>query len=497
MLPIQTFFKLAELILRTSVVFQAMLTTNKRPNIIWIFGDQHRRSMLSRMGDPNVRTPNLDTLGEYGLTCHRAVSNFPLCCPARGTLLTGRHAHHVIPGHDYRMPEGQPTLANVFQESGYRTAWFGKWHVRGPKVRQPDGTVKWEDRPRHPQAPEGGIHRECYTEVERRWRGGFETWLGFENNNSPHNTWVHGHDENGEEIPLHRLDGFETDALTDNLIDYLGRRAEAREQGNEEPFFAALSVQPPHDPYAAPAEFMQHYNPAEIEFPPNVPDVKHIRDKARREYAGACAMVENLDWNVGRIREALLELSLDTETLIIFFSDHGDMHGSHGQFHKTAPWEESVGIPLLIGGGLDVQGNCIRRHTHQPIGLVDLAATTLGLCGIEVPDWMDGYDFSGLCSRGWQVPEPEDMPDSAFLQLVVPTGHGNSVDRPWRGVVTDDGWKYVAFENTDWLLFNLNEDPHEQVNLAHNTIYRKQRQRLRDRLQQWIAETGDHFSVPG
>jgi arylsulfatase A-like enzyme len=91
---------------------------------------------------------------------------------------------------------------------------------------------------------------------------------------------------------------------------------------------------------------------------------------------------------------------------------------------------------------------------------------------------------------------PAHEPDSAYLQLVVPTGHGDSIDRPWRGVATRDGWKYVALEGQPWMLHNLNEDPYELANLAFNTRYRTERRRLHERLAQWVDETGDVFVLP-
>jgi arylsulfatase A-like enzyme len=106
---------------------------------------------------------------------------------------------------------------------------------------------------------------------------------------------------------------------------------------------------------------------------------------------------------------------------------------------------------------------------------------------------MCGHDYSGQRLPG----RPQlEAPDSAFLQCVIPTGHGDSVDRPWRGVVTVDGWKYVALEGQPWLMFNLNEDPYELANLAYNARYRAERKRLHERLAQWIDETQDTFALP-
>jgi len=82
------------------------------------------------------------------------------------------------------------------------------------------------------------------------------------------------------------------------------------------------------------------------------------------------------------------------------------------------------------------------------------------------------------------------------MQLVEATRHGDSTDRPWRGIVTSDDWKYVCLEGQPWLMFNLTDDPYEQINLAHNTHFHVQRQKLQNRLQQWIEKTGDCFKLP-
>jgi arylsulfatase A-like enzyme len=124
---------------------------------------------------------------------------------------------------------------------------------------------------------------------------------------------------------------------------------------------------------------------------------------------------------------------------------------------------------------------------------VDIAPTTLGLCGVDLPDWMRGHDYAGLRLPGRSSSQ---APDSAFLQNVIPTRHHDSVDRPWRGIVTQDGWKYVVLEGQPWLMHNLNEDPYELVNLAHNTAYRAQRRALQERLAAWIHDTGDSFQLP-
>ena len=443
--------------------------TTRRPNVIWIFGDQHRAQATGYAGDPNVTTPNLDRLAADGTTFSHAVMGTPLCSPCRGTLLTGRYPHQCVPGHEYQLPPDQPTIAHAFNEAGYRTAYFGKWHVDG-----------WHER-------DG---RAAMHIVPPERRGGFDDWIGYENNNSQWDSWVHG--GTGESAFHYRLPGYETDALTDLLIDWLGQRSRDEANGSGQPFFAALSVQPPHDPYVAPAEWMSRHTPGRVQLRPNVPNVGWVVERARRELAGYYAMIENFDWNLGRIRDALVEAGLYDDTHLIFFSDHGDLHGSHGQFRKTSPWEESIRVPFVIGGRhFRYQGKTLR--TDLPLNHVDVAPTTLGLCGIDKPDWMVGTDYSGYRVQGRPT---GGEPDSAYLQLVVATRHGDSVDRPWRGVVTRDGWKYVVLEGQPFQLFNLNDDPCEQVNLAFNTRFAAERRRLQERLRAWIHDTSDQFTLP-
>ena len=124
----------------------------------------------------------------------------------------------------------------------------------------------------------------------------------------------------------------------------------------------------------------------------NVPHIERIEERTRRHLAGYCAQIENLDWNLGRILDALEETGLADNTHILFFSDHGEMMGSHGQFRKMSPYEESRAD----------SGHFVRRaaHRHEAwaqrrisekvcMNHVDFAPTSLGLCGIEKPDWME------------------------------------------------------------------------------------------------------------
>jgi arylsulfatase A-like enzyme len=367
-----------------------------------------------------------------------------------------------------------PTLATPFRAAGYHTAWIGKWHVDGSNAR------------------------EHYIPPERR--GGFDHWVGYENNNNQDECYVFG---TGQETPV-RLEGYETDSLADLMLGHLeGHVGQAGPDGDYAPFFACLSVQPPHSPYVPPTNPLYPVpsrRPSDIQFRPNVPPVAWVREKAALDLDGYYGMIENLDWNVGRIRQTLKRLGIDRETYLVFFSDHGDMLGSHAQWEKSCPWEESIRIPLIVarvGGGVNLRTG----RTDAVINHVDIAPTTLGLCGIPAPGDMVGHDYSPRCIRKGDPayhgdPDPASEPDSAYLQQIPRKFHAHSINQAWRGVVTRDGWKYVCTPGNDLLLHNLNDDPYELANLAHDSAFQPRRARLHDRLRQWIEDTGDAFELP-
>lgn len=447
------------------------MPSTRKPNIIWLMADQLRADMLGCNGDPNVHTPNIDSLAAEGVNFTRAVSGYPLCCPARGAMLTSVYPNRNTLGHEYRMPTGQTTIADVFKRGGYHTAYIGKWHLDG-----------WHEKD----------SRAAWHVVPRERRGGFDYWMGYENNNSQYDCYVHGGGEGWGETPPTKLDGYETDCLTDIFLEHLQNRPA------DKPFFAVLSVQPPHNPYVAP-ERNYNYPPESLTLRPNVPPaippytdfINYTRDGLSKAYG----MIENYDENIGRILTYLKETGLYDNTIVIFFSDHGDCHGSHGWQRKTNPLEESIRVPFIIGG-MPLSPNPEMRGLRLPhlLNSVDIAPTCVGLCNLPVPREWEGCDYSDACKR--KKNGDFSYPTSAYLQNVIPEHHPNSIELPWRGVVTTDGWKYVCLEGTPWMLFNLNEDPYELRNLAFCGTAKAKRADLNRLLADWIARTGDHFRLP-
>jgi arylsulfatase A-like enzyme len=454
------------------------LSKNKKPNVIWFLVDQMRADAMSHRGDPNINTPNLDRFAIEASNFTDAVSGTPLCTPFRGSLVTGMYPHNsTAPALHSPLSMEIPSVADALNEAGYRTCWIGKWHLDGNRPEL-DLTKEENKMPiRH---------------IPKERRAGFQDWWAYENNNQPFNCKVHTDTENGTET--FRLPGYETDSLTDLTIDYIRNHQTVNP---EQPFFVSLSVQPPHDPYVAPEENMRKFMPKNVKLRQNVPDIKHIKERAQRELAGYYAAIERIDYNFGRLRAFIREMDLDQDTYIIFFSDHGDMHGSHGQFRKMAPWEESIRIPFLAGG--PTRKVYKTKEISSPINHVDIAPTTLGLCGVEQKDTMEGFDYSPLILEDF--PPDIDVPSSAYISLPVPAAYQfgvmteEAIDKPFRGVVTENKWKYMELEGRPWLLYNLNEDPYEEVNLANSVHHKTKLEELQKELQYWIQSTNDNKPI--
>ncbi len=432
----------------------------KQQNVIWVFGDQHRAQALGYQGDVNARTPNLDALAEESITFQNAYSGCPWSTPFRGSLYTGLYPNKAVYRTPQKLDPTLPLISDVFNDNGYITALYGKWHLNGH-----NGKVF----------------------VPKDERGRFDIWLAYENNNAQYDVHLHGHDIWGREDtdPLaEKLEGYETDALVDKVIDFLKRRPKNK------PFFIVLSVQPPHDPYVAPPEYMDNYNPDSLVLRANVPPVERVEKSARKDLAGYYAQIENLDMNIGRLYDAMEELGLLDNTNLVYFADHGDCHQSHGYTRKSSPWQESVNIPFIFrpAGG---RKEGVEAVSNAMLQTVDIAPTTLGVCGISKPDFMPGFDFSKVISEGIEV---EGVPDAVLLQHIYPKNF-DCLDRPWRGIVTADGWKYVVVENQPIMLFNLNEDPYELNNMVYLAKVKKRRAALAKKLQSMLDAVGDDFVV--
>ncbi|MGB1717243.1 MAG: sulfatase-like hydrolase/transferase, partial [Candidatus Latescibacterota bacterium] len=214
--------------------------TDKKPNVILVFGDQWRAQALGYAGDPNVQTPHLDGLAAESLNFRNAVSGCPVCCPARASLLTGQSPlEHRVIVNDVPLGDRATSIAQAFAAGGYDTAYIGKWHVDGQG-------------------------RSNYIPPERRQ--GFDYWKVLECTHDYNNSFYYAGDSD-EKL---RWEGYDAIEQTRDAQAYL------RDRSGEDPFLMVLSWGPPHDPYqTAPQAYRDLYDPAALQLRPN-PRPTHV-----------------------------------------------------------------------------------------------------------------------------------------------------------------------------------------------------------------------------
>jgi len=426
----------------------------RKPNVVFVFADQWRQQATGYAGNPNVKTPNLDTLAQTSVNFTHAVSGCPVCSPYRASLLTGQRplTHGVFVNDVYLQPQAT-SIANAFSASGYDTAYIGKWHVDG------------HDRSNY---------------IPRERRLGFDYWKVLEcTHNYNHSPYYAG--DSDEKL---YWEGYDAIAQTRDAEAYI------RNLDKDQPFLLMLSWGPPHAPYGtAPEEYRQLYNADTIALRPNVPP--ELAPKAREWLAGYYAHCSALDACMGDLLNTLKVCNLSDNTILVFTSDHGDMLGSQGHMKKQRPWEESIRVPFLLRYP-DLTG-WQPRETDALIEAPDIMPTLLGLCNVPIPDSVEGTDFSDYITNG------NALSDEAVL-LTCPHPFGqwdirNHGGKEYRGLRTRR-YTYVRDRQGPWLLYDIDIDPYQMRNLAHDPEFSAIRNELDEALQKKLDEQMDQF-LPG
>lgn len=430
-----------------------------RPNVLLIFPDQMRARAMGCMGTPDVRTPNIDRLAAEGILFRHTYANVPVCCPARAILLTGTYPHrNGMIANDLRLRESEVTLAEILAAEGYHTGFIGKWHLDGG--------------PREPGFVPPGPRRQ-----------GFEFWAAHE--------CQHRHFEpvyfRDTPEPI-RVTKFEPEASCDFAVEFL------KSQPKDRPFFLAVQMGPPHDPYGAPEKYMQMYDPGKLTLPPNwiagseerrplPPNSPYVPVGGREEIAAYYAAITALDDQVARLLQTLKETGQDENTIILFTSDHGDMLGSHGLRRKRKPHEESAGVPGIIRWPARVPAG---QLVDTLFSHVDMAPTLLALCGLEVPKQMQGADLSRVA-----LGQTKAGPDAVLFQIFVPY-HPDQISKPWRGLRTARH-TYARYSDGPWLLFDNEQDPWQMRNLVNEQDHAELARQLDQQLAALMKAHGDSW----
>ncbi len=416
----------------------------RSPNVLFVFADQMSANHLGCGGNPDIITPVLDQMAADGVMLSTHVSNCPICSPNRATMLTGTYPHtHGVIHNDYQVRTDLPSLATVAAANGCKTGYIGKWHIqKGDR-----------DAPILPGN-----------------RLGFnDLWAAY----NCHHEYFNPRYYLGDSTDLIREDGYEPEIQTRLALDFLDLRAD-----DGEPFLLAVSYGPPHNAYElVPGKYQSLYDADKLTLRPNCRDIpSECLDPAwehRRSTRDFYALVSSLDDMMGRLLAKLDEIDQTDNTIVVFTSDHGDMLWSQGLLYKCVPFDESIRIPLVIRYPKGLQPG---RRIDDPVSSVDLLPTLAGLAGWDIPETVEGGDYSGLL-RG---ESGADAPEAAFSALHRPYVFRKDFPvPPWTAVRTA---RYTYVEKpgcAPWMLFDNHDDPYQMQNRVDDPQLAPQREHLK------------------
>ncbi|MEG9435228.1 sulfatase-like hydrolase/transferase [Edaphobacter sp. HDX4] len=432
----------------------------KRPNIILYLADQFRADFVGANGrNGSTHTPNIDAMAARGKNFTHAVTNQPVCAPARSVLMTSRYATETGVWHNgLELDKSLPTLAGELRRSGYTANLIGKWHLalENPKQGGNPGPVKAEDR------------------------GGFlDLWEGanaLEHTSHPYEGTIWDRDNK----PITYKDEYRVDFLTDRAERFL-------RQKQEKPFFLFISQLEPHQqndmqrpvaPKGAAARFVNSTAPEDLRALPGT-----WQDQLP-DYYGC---IEAIDSSVGRIRRILEEEDLADDTIFVFFSDHGCHFMTRNQEYKRSTHNSSIRVPLIIDGP-GFEGT---QQIPELVGLIDLAPTLMDAAGIAVPASWKGRSFFPLVN---DFKARQNWTNQQLIQISESMTGRAIRTKDWTYCVADlsgDTKQPAAKVYQEYQFYDQRADPHELVNLAGRKEYRAKADELREQLKKLLAAAGE------
>ncbi len=462
----------------------------KRPNIVFIFADDMSYDTFGPYDDPIVRTPNLDRLANRGVRfthCYNMGSWTGAVCVASRTMLnTGktlwraRAADTLLQQIARKKAAAGRTPPKMWSERmrglGYETYFTGKWHVKAKAEKLFDHVVHVRpgmpaDTGRPPYKKEG---------YSRPVKGQPDKW-------SPYDKSFGGFWEGGRHWSA---------VLADDAVGFLQHAAKRAEAPQAKPFFMYLAFNAPHDPRQSPKSFVDSYPLEKIKTPAPF-FAKHpqntsglnptLRDEAlapypRTEYAVRVnrreyyALITHLDQQIGRILDELRSHAFAENTWIFFTADHGLACGHHGLMGKQNMYDHSVRPPFVMVG----PGAAPNTQIAQPIYLQDVMATCLAIAG---DDQRQGIEFQSLLPLLQGTPSRLTNVYGAYLNT--------------QRMIRQDGWKLILYPALKVkLLFNLNDDPLEEHNLADNPAQMAKMRTLFQELQALQKQHADAVALP-
>lgn len=471
---------------------------SQQPNLLFLYSDEHRRDCMGFVDNGDaVHTPHFDAFAQESAVFNNAIVEVPVCCPSRATLITGKYAMNH---GQHRL--GQPMLKDaerdnfftVLKAADYHIGYIGKWHITTHPHELWRREMLRQDSDYFRRVHDGpyGIRYSMGKYVPPAGQPPVDYWISGNNGSNLWQQVLFQDDPDTPEI-THE---WEVDSHTHKAIEYLKTR-----QSTDKPFACFVSINVPHPGWEHDGEGQQvrpnvNVAPANWEEP-----YRHLTNTGRPNFIGDAetfvdgyyGAVSSMDDCFGQLVQTLKDIGEYDNTVIVYTSDHGDLVGSHGHHAKSVWYEESIGVPLMIGypGVIEASSQDILFSN------VHLMPTLLGLLGLPVPDGIDGQDFSPLL-RGEPVAEPEEEPiamlptikrhsDDDYSDIeIIPLVPNTSPSwwGEWRGVRTRHHTYAVQFLNgvVRRYLYDNHDDPYQLQPLEDDELFAE----YDARVQRWL-----------
>lgn len=503
------------LLLTLSFVLTGLATAPAadRPNILFIFTDDHASHAISAYGSKINHTPNLDRIANEGMLFQNCFCTNSICGPSRAVIQTGKYSHKngFLMNGD-RFDGTQQTFPKLLQQAGYETAVIGKWHLgehmapqgysysevligQGPYYNPPMLRDENGDGNRE-RIKYTGYTTDIITDLTLEWlqntRDQDKPFMLMFQHKAPHREWAPGPNH------LHLYDDVEIPEPPNLFDDYSTRGRAAHEQDMtiaKTMTARDLKLTPP--PYLN-EEQLQVWNAAyepknEAFRQANLQGKELVRWKYQRYIKDYLRCIASVDDNVGRVLDYLDEAGLADNTVVIYSSDQGFYLGDHGWFDKRFMYEESYRQPLMVRWPGVTKPGSVDKHL---VSNIDFAETFLDLAQVDIPDDMQGASLVPLL-KGEDPADWRKAHYYHYYEFLNDRRTAHMVRRHY-GVRTDR-YKLIHFYNVDeWELYDLEADPLEMTNIYSEPQYQDLVRELKaeiKRLQEELEVPDDTGSV--
>jgi len=436
----------------------------RRPNVIFVFTDDHASHAISAYGSKINQTPNIDRLAREGMLFRNCFVTNSICAPSRAVIQTGKHSHmNGVIDNRVEFDTSQQTFPKLLQKAGYQTAIIGKWHLKAEptgfdywKVLIGQGTY-YNPRFRTPDGPVNltGYTTDIITDLALEWlekgRDKSKPFMLMYQHKAPHREWLPGPDH------LTMYDDVTIPEPPTLFDDYSGRTSAAK--------WATMTIArhmndldlklvlPRYLNEEQRKRIQAAYGPKNEAFEKaNLKGKDLVRWKYQRYIKDYLRAIASVDDNLGRVLDYLDRSGLAENTVVIYNSDQGFYLGDHGWFDKRWMYEESLRMPLVVRWpGVTKPGS----ENRDLVQNLDFAETFLDIAGAPIPGDMQGKSLVPLLKGQ----TPDDWRKSIYYQYYEFPGW-HDVRRHY-GVRTDR-YKLIHYYNIgEWELFDLAKDPDE------------------------------------